>query len=122
MPKLRFAIIGAGRPNQNFGSQDPYHGVGEYHARAIKEYAELVAIASKSEQSAGFLATKFGVKDIYTDYRKILERKDIDAVTIATPSGMHGEIALAAARAGKHILIEKPIEVTLEKAEKVVEE
>jgi UDP-N-acetyl-2-amino-2-deoxyglucuronate dehydrogenase len=122
MQKLRFAIIGAGRPNQNFGSQEVYHGVGEYHARAISEYAELAAIASKSERSAAFLATKFGVKDIYTDYRKILDRKDIDAVTIATPSGMHGEIAQAAAQAGKHILIEKPIEVTLEKAEAVVEE
>ncbi len=120
--KLRFGIIGAGTPNQSLGGKDLYHGVGEYHASAIAECAQLVAIASRSESSARVLADKFGVKDIYTDYWKLLERKDIDAVTIGTPSGTHGDIAIEAARAGKHILIEKPIDVTVEKAEEVVRE
>lgn len=120
--KLRFGIIGAGTPNQSIGGKDLYHGVGEYHASAITEFAELVAIASRSEPSARGLADKFEVKDIYTDYRKLLERKDIDAVTIGTPSGTHGDIAIDAAHAGKHILIEKPIDVTVEKAEEVVRE
>ena len=119
---LRFAIIGAGRPNQNLGSHDSYNGVGEYHAMAIVKYARLEAVCSKSENSAHALADKFGVKNVYTDYRRILERKDIDAVTIAVPSGLHGDIAIEAAQAGKHILLEKPIDVTLEKAEKVVAE
>ena len=120
--KLRFGIIGAGTPNQSLGGKDLYHGVGEYHASAIAELAQLVAIASRSESSARVLADKFGVKDIYTDYRMLLERKDIDAVTIGTPSGTHGDIAIDAARAGKHILVEKPIDVTVEKAEHVVRE
>ena len=120
--KLRFGIIGAGTPNQSIGGKELYHGVGEYHASAITEFAELVAIASRSESSARGLADKFEVKDIYTDYRKLLERKDIDAVTIGTPSGTHGDIAIDAAHAGKHILIEKPIDVTTEKAEEVVRE
>lgn len=120
--KIRFGIIGAGKPNQRIDGKNLYHGVGEYHASAIKEFGELVAIASKSEYSARFLAKKFGVSCIYTDYRKLLERKDIDVVTIATPSGTHGEIAINAAHAGKHILIEKPIDVTVEKAENVIRE
>lgn len=120
--KIRFGIIGAGKPNQRIGGKNLYHGVGEYHASAIKEFGELVAIASRSEYSARFLAKKFAVSCIYTDYRKLLERKDIDAVTIATPSGTHGEIAINAAHAGKHILIEKPIDVTVEKAENVIRE
>jgi UDP-N-acetyl-2-amino-2-deoxyglucuronate dehydrogenase len=120
--KLRFGIIGAGTPNQHIGGKTPYHGVGEYHASAIAEFAELVAIASRSESSARFLANKFGVKDIYTDYRQLLNRKDIDVVTIGTPSGTHGDIAIEAARTGKHIIIEKPIDVTMEKAERVVRE
>jgi predicted dehydrogenase len=119
---LRFGIIGAGTPNQSLGGKDLYHGVGEYHASAITEFAQLAAIASRSESSARVLADKFGVKDIYTDYRKLLERKDIDAVTIGTPSGTHGDIAIDAAHAGKHILLEKPIDVTMEKAEEAVRE
>jgi len=120
--RLRFAIIGAGTPNQHIGGREPYHGVGEYHASAIMEYADLVAIASRTEESARILADKCGVRDVYTDYRRILDRNDIDAVTIAAPSGMHGDIAIAAARAGKHVLVEKPIDVTVEKAEQVVRE
>lgn len=119
---LRFGIIGAGTPNQSLGGKDLYHGVGEYHASAITEFAQLVGIASRSESSARVLAEKYGVKNIYTDYRKLLERKDIDAVTIGTPSGTHGDIAIEAARAGKHILVEKPIDVSVDKAEKVVRE
>jgi predicted dehydrogenase len=120
--KLRFGIIGAGTPNQQIGGKAPYHGVGEYHASAVREFAQLVAIASRSEGSARFLANKFGVKDVYTDYRRLLDRKDIDVVTIGTPSGTHGDIAIEAAQAGKHILVEKPIDVTVEKAEKVIRE
>jgi predicted dehydrogenase len=120
--RLRFGIIGAGRPNQNIGGTQAYHGVGDHHAQAIVEFAELAAIASKSENSARFLAEKYGVTDIYTDYRKLLERKDIDAVTIATPSGLHGDIAIEAIHAGKHLLVEKPIDVTVDKAERVVQE
>ncbi len=40
-PKLRFGIIGAGTPDQHIGGKDPYHGVGEYHASAIVEFAEF---------------------------------------------------------------------------------
>jgi predicted dehydrogenase len=119
---LRFGIIGAGTPNQSLGGKDLYHGVGEYHASAITKFAQLVGIASRSESSARVLAEKYGVKDTYTDYRKLLERKDLEVVSIGTPSGLHGDIAIDAARAGKHILIEKPIDVTVEKAEEVIRE
>ena len=119
---LRFGIIGAGAPNQSLGGKDVYHGIGEYHASAITEFGRLVAIADRSESNARVLADKFGVKDIYTDYRRLLERKDIDGVTIGTPSGTHGDIAIDAAHAGKHILIEKPMDVTVGKAEEVVRE
>lgn len=120
--RLRFGIIGAGTPHQHIGGKDPYHGVAEYHASAILEYADLAAIASRSESSARYLADTFQIPEVYTDYHRLLERKDIDVICVCTPSGAHGEIAIEAARQGKHVLIEKPIEVTVEKAERVIRE
>jgi predicted dehydrogenase len=58
--------------------------------------------------------------DAYTDYRRILDRQDIDIVTICTPSGMHAEMGIAAAQAGKHVLVEKPIALTLEDADALI--
>ncbi|HUX21901.1 MAG TPA: Gfo/Idh/MocA family oxidoreductase [Spirochaetia bacterium] len=79
----------------------------------------LVAISSRSEERARKGAEQFGV-DWYTDYRKILERKDIDIVGIYTPSGAHRDIAIEAAMAGKHLIITKPTEITLDRMDDII--
>lgn len=81
--------------------------------------ARLVAVADLVEAKAKDVAAKFGA-DWYTDYRRMLEREDIDVVGVYTPSGMHLNIALDVARAGKHVLTTKPMEITLERADSII--
>jgi predicted dehydrogenase len=128
MREIRFGIIGVGVPNQvSVGpiGADLYSGIAEWHARYINETpgCRVVAAASRTEAHVRLFAQKFNLGDNwYTDYRKLLERDDIDAVSICTPSGLHAQIGIEAARAGKHVLVEKPIDVTLEKADALIEE
>lgn len=107
--KLRFAIVGAGV-------------ISPFHAKAIaaNENAELVAIADVVEEKARKLAGDFAVKDVYTDYEEMLKRDDIDVVNVCTPSGLHAEVTIAAAQAGKHVLCEKPLDITLDKMERMI--
>ena len=119
---IRFGIIGCGEAAQSLSGSDTYNGIGEWHARYITEIegAELVAVADIKERNAKALASKSRLEDYYVDYHDLLSREDIDVVNICTPSGTHGEIAIAAARAGKHVIVEKPMEVTVEKADAVI--
>ena len=82
--------------------------------------ARLVAVADIDARKAQEIADRHGV-DWYTDYRKMLERKDIDVVYVMTPSGLHGQMAVDAAQAGKHVVVTKPMEVTLEKADRMIQ-
>jgi predicted dehydrogenase len=68
---------------------------------------------------ADALATKFGV-DAYDDIDKFLARKDMDAVAVLTPSGMHAQHAIACARAGKHVVVEKPMALRLQDADDMI--
>ncbi|MGC8863073.1 MAG: Gfo/Idh/MocA family protein, partial [Armatimonadota bacterium] len=106
MSELGFGIIGAG-------------SVSPLHAAAIANCpgARLVAVADLCEERARALAPDAA---IYTDYRRLLDRPDVDAVCLCVPSGMRLPIAIDAARAGKHILAEKPLEVTLERADAII--
>ncbi|HID06621.1 MAG TPA: Gfo/Idh/MocA family oxidoreductase, partial [Armatimonadetes bacterium] len=127
MREIRFGIIGVGVPNQvSVGpiGADMYSGIAEWHARYINETpgCRVVAAASRTEAHVRLFAEKFNLGDNrYTDYRKMLERDDIDAVSICTPSGLHAQMGIDAANAGKHVLTEKPIDVTLEKADALIE-
>lgn len=105
----RFGVIGTGF-------------IGGVHGDAIRSMpnAELVAGCDKVEASAKAFAEKFGC-DYYTDEAEMLKRDDIDAVSIATPSGLHAESAIAAAKAGKHALVEKPLDITLDRIDRVIE-
>lgn len=89
---------------------------GNYHLSAIKDLeslgrARLVAIATRTEQSAAKHSQAYGIKG-YTDYREMIEREDLDAVTVATPDHLHREMALYALERGKHVLVEKPMDLT----------
>jgi predicted dehydrogenase len=96
--RLGLAIIGTGR-------------AGMIHARnfARLEGASVVALADASAASAQAAEAECGGAYACQDYRAALARPDVAAVVIATPSSLHREIAVAAARAGKHILCEKPM-------------
>lgn len=69
----------------------------------------LKAVCARDEKQAKAFAEKWGYESIETDWRKLIARKDIDAVDICTPNNLHKEIAIAAAQAGKAILCEKPL-------------
>jgi len=103
--KLGFGIIGIGN-------------ISEFHAKCIQqiERCELIAVCSRSEEKA---AKEYNVP-FYTNFIELINRDDINVVSICTPSGMHLEPALAAAQAGKHVIVEKPIEITLERADQII--
>jgi UDP-N-acetylglucosamine 3-dehydrogenase len=95
---------------------------GENHARVYSELsnAKLVAVADVDETRAKQCAAKYGADAWYTDHNKLLQRTDIDAVSIATPDQFHREPAVAAAEAGKQILLEKPMASNTEDAEAIL--
>lgn len=80
----------------------------------------LQALSGRDPQLVAAAAAGMGWNDSETDWRRLIERDDIDAIDICTPNGSHYEIALAAAQAGKHILCEKPLAVTLDQAQNML--
>jgi len=108
--KMRFAIVGCGV-------------ISPFHAKSIaaNENAELVAVVDVIEEKAKKLAEEYNVPYVYTSYEEMLQRDDIDVVNVCVPSGLHAEVAIAAARAGKHVFCEKPLDVTLEKMEAMIQ-
>ena len=70
---------------------------------------EIVGIASQNEKSAAQTAKEFKIPSVYADYRRMLERKDVDAVDLCVPTHLHEEMILLAAEAGKHVICEKPL-------------
>jgi UDP-N-acetylglucosamine 3-dehydrogenase len=92
--------------------------MGKNHARVYSEMGVLGGIADSMESVARPLAEKFGV-DYYNDYADML-KSDIEAVTVATPTNTHFKIAMDAVKAGKHVLVEKPICFNIQEAEELV--
>ena len=108
MRKLGVAVIGTGFWGKN-------------HARVYKELesTELVAICDVDSERAKAIAGQFGVK-AYTNSSRMLRNKDIDAVSVCTWSTSLAKEALKALRAGKHVLVEKPMATSVKQAEKLV--
>ena len=95
-----------------------YGFMGRAHSNAYRkvnnffdlEYRPVLkAVCARDEKKAKAFAEKWGYESVETDWRKLIARKDIDAVDICTPNNLHKEIAIAAAQAGKMILCEKPL-------------
>jgi len=82
--------------------------------------ADVVAFAGGSPASATAAATEWGGGAVCENWREVLARADVDAVDICTPNSLHAEIAIAAAEAGKHVLVEKPIARTLAEADAMI--
>lgn len=120
---VNFAVLGVGVPNQNLGGHDVYNGIGEVHAHFLGETpgAQLVACCDRNADNGRAYAAKFGI-DFHQDYAELLARDDIHAVAVCTPSGLHGEHAIAAIRAGKHVVVEKPLEITVAKVDAMLHE
>lgn len=101
--RIRFGLIGAGRIGQVYGRIFAGGATG----------AELVIIADPREVAAQETAASFGIRAWTNDYREVLDRPDVDAVVIATPTNTHVEVVKAAAAAGKQIFCEKPLALTV---------
>src|SRR5690625_2029311 len=96
-------------------------GVGSISHNHIKPYlqndnVELVALCDLNEQRLQEKGEKYGVTTLYTKHEELLENKDIDAVSICTWNNSHADIAIAALEADKHVLVEKPLSMTVEEA------
>lgn len=124
--RLRFGIIGCGR-------------IAPFHLEALQRIpdAQVVAVADVRRERARALAAQADAAGgeavmgglshepghpvkVYTDYQKLLADPEVDAVCICTPSGLHPEMGVAAAQAGKHIVVEKPMSLTLAGADQLI--
>ncbi|MBS4219149.1 Gfo/Idh/MocA family oxidoreductase [Bacillus sp. FJAT-49711] len=108
--KMKFAIVGAGV-------------IAPFHAKAISanSNADLVAICDTEIEKAEKLASEFGVSKTYIDYEDMFKKEEIDIVSVCVPSGLHAEITIAAAKAGIHVLCEKPLDITRENMSEMIE-
>lgn len=109
--KLRFGVIGAG------GFAEICHVPGiQSHPRA-----DVVALCGRRAEHARAMADRLGVPDVFTNYRELCERADLDGVTISTPNAVHAEQAIAAFGAGKHVFCEKPLGMNVPEARAMLE-
>jgi myo-inositol 2-dehydrogenase / D-chiro-inositol 1-dehydrogenase len=96
----------------------------DIHAASIKmasEFAEVVAVASPTPGNAEALAKRYGIPRVFTDYRQMLKESDVDMITIAAPNHLHAQMTMDGARTGKHVLCEKPLAMTVEECEQMLD-
>jgi myo-inositol 2-dehydrogenase/D-chiro-inositol 1-dehydrogenase len=107
--ELRFGLIGYGL-------------WGAHHARSIDKTqgARLTAVAVPSPESRSAVKTDHAEADVHADYRQLLDRDDIDAVSVVVPNWLHYEVARAALDAGKHVLLEKPMALHVAHCDKLI--
>jgi predicted dehydrogenase len=109
MKNWNFGIIGAGL-------------IADFHAKAIQSIknARLIGICGSNPDKVRILTEKYNCKT-FSNYEEMLRSGEIEIVTIATPSGAHMEPTIEAARHGKHVICEKPLEISLERIDKMIE-
>src|SRR5262249_19897836 len=107
--RLGYALVGTG-------------AIASVHAEALSQIprAALVAVYNPTISKARALGERWGTSWT-TNYDALLERPDVQVVAVCTPSGARAELAVAAARAGKHVTCEKPLEATLERADLMID-
>lgn len=104
--RVRIGVIGAGS----------FAEVGHIPGLQSHPNADVVAVCGRRLEQTRALADRLGVSDVYTDYRELCKRADIDAVTIATPNFLHCEQTLCAIAHGKHVFCEKPLGMNIAEA------
>src|SRR6201986_1589102 len=116
MKKLNIGLVG-------------YGFMGRTHSNAFRkvnnffdlEYEPVLkAVCARDGEKVASFAKKWGYETVETDWRRLVEREDIDLIDIATPNNTHAEIAMAAAKAGKMIMCEKPLSMDGKQGEKMV--
>jgi UDP-N-acetyl-2-amino-2-deoxyglucuronate dehydrogenase len=95
---------------------------GETHARQIPKVAgaTLLAVSGRNADKARAFAERFNVPRVYARFDEMLEDPEVDVVTVVTPHGLHRDFAVQAAAAGKHVVVEKPLEITLGRAQEII--
>ncbi|MEI6499538.1 MAG: Gfo/Idh/MocA family oxidoreductase [Armatimonadota bacterium] len=107
--KLKAAIIGA--------------GIGRYHVMGYEAHAnaEVVAICDLNPLAAADLAKKHGIVGVYDDYKKMLKKADIDAISVCVPNAFHLPVVVDCLAAGKNVLCEKPLARNAKEGQKMVD-
>lgn len=107
---IRFGIIGAG-------------AAAETHARELAKVAGAVlnAVLARDSDKAATFAANYAIPRAFNELTAFLNEGEMDVVIITTPNGLHREYALEAARAGKHVVIEKPLEISVERAQNIID-
>ena len=108
--KFRVGIVGCGT-------------ISRIHAEVIRsiDRMELVSACSRSDQKRNTFCSEFGING-YADYDSFLDKDNLDVVVLCTPNGTHLDYGLKAASAGKHLIVEKPLEITVERGKKLIEQ
>ena len=103
--KLRVGMIGAG----SWASQ---------HLKAwnANEHAEIVGISNRTEKRAEALAEEYGIPRVFSDANSLIQRDDVEIISISMPHNLHYSLAVAAIQAGKHVFCEKPLAMNLREA------
>ena len=110
MSALRVAVVGLGT-------------IAQTHLEAYRdsEHAQLVAVCDIDAGRAHARAEEYGLEKVFTDYRDLMDDPEVDAVSICTRNDTHADIIIAALKAGKHVLVEKPMTSTLPEAQAVAD-
>ena len=111
MKQLNIGIIGAGR-------------IGKVHAQSITynvPTAKVLGITDVYKEGLQELADKYGIEKVYNDYKEMLADEEIDAVLVCSSTDTHADISIEAAKAGKHIFCEKPVDLTPAKVQAVID-
>ena len=109
MRPIRVAIVGCGRISD-------LHQMG-YQGR---EDAKIIAVCDTNKSHAKKKAKEWGVEKVYTDYQKVLEDREVDAVELLTPHHLHCPMTIQAAEAGKHISVQKPMALSATEADDMI--
>lgn len=107
---LRIGLIGAGRMGTALA----------HHLAYSIDDADFVSIADPSPEAREEMARRFGISETYSHHERLLQESDVDAVVIVTPTSTHVDVVCAAAAAGKHIFVEKPLALTVSGCDKAI--
>ncbi len=114
MPNINKGIIGTGEFAKKY----------YFPAFAKHNNVKIAAVANRTPQKGYQIAEKYGIEQVFTGesgWEKIIESNSIHAIAICTPNNLHAEIAIAAAKEGKHILVEKPIAISSAEAKQMIQ-
>lgn len=110
MKPIKIGLIGCG-------------GISHAHARGYQNLTDLFQVTATCdvvESNAEERGQQLGAERIYTNYEKMLKEADIEAVDICLPHDLHAEVSIASSEAGKHVIVEKPIAITLAEADSMI--